>query len=98
MIFLPLTTHLLTTHQVYPKSCCWGLNPGPRPYQGRALPLSYSSLWHASWLSSSCSPGPARRRSGKNLQEKRVMGIEPTRTCLEGRCSAFELHPHTFFL
>src|SRR5262249_39595563 len=25
------------------QSCCWGLNPGPRPYQGRALPLSYSS-------------------------------------------------------
>ena len=25
------------------ESCCWGLNPGPRPYQGRALPLSYSS-------------------------------------------------------
>src|SRR6266567_3993348 len=25
------------------ESCCWGLNPGPRPYQGSALPLSYSS-------------------------------------------------------
>src|SRR5262249_42470485 len=27
-----------------PESCWWGLNPRPRPYQGRALPLSYSSL------------------------------------------------------
>ena len=25
------------------QSCWWDLNPWPRPYQGRALPLSYSS-------------------------------------------------------
>ena len=25
------------------ESCYWGLNPGPLPYQGSALPLSYSS-------------------------------------------------------
>ena len=25
-------------------SCCWDLNPGPLPYQGSALPLSYSSV------------------------------------------------------
>lgn len=34
------------------KWCCWGgLNSRPRPYQGRALPLSYSSL-----TNSVCSP------------------------------------------
>src|SRR5260370_39447577 len=32
------------------QSCCWGLNPGPRPYQGRALPLSYSSTLRESTL------------------------------------------------
>ena len=30
------------------QSCHWGLNPGPLPYQGSALPLSYGSGLHHS--------------------------------------------------
>ncbi len=46
-------------------SCCWDLNPGPRPYQGRALPLSHSSTSCACPMASSGrteQPRRARRR------------------------------------
>src|SRR5262249_28523003 len=62
------------------ESCWWGLNPRPRPYQGRALPLSYSSL--VAW--------PFLRLVGG----ERAMRIELTTSCLEGRCSTVELRPH----
>ena len=53
------------------------MNPGPRPYQGRALPLSYSSALPR--RSTPC------RRAGE--------GNRTLVTCLEGRSSTIELHP-----
>ena len=63
-------------------SCCWGLNPGPLPYQGSALPLSYSSTARDSASESA----PARTRGPSAVVEdvgaarvlERAMGIEPT--------------------
>ena len=72
---------------VDPESCCWDLNPGPLPYQGGALPLSYSSDTRVG--------GPARQSyAGGRCRPERAMGFEPTTSCLEGRSSTVELHPH----
>src|SRR5438270_12643316 len=64
------------------ESCCWDLNPGPRPYQGRALPAELQQR------------GPSSRPA---LLNKHPPGAgEGNRTlvaCLEGRCSTIELHP-----
>ena len=39
-------TSSLPTHSLLLLSSCYGdLNPGPLPYQGSALPLSYNSFW-----------------------------------------------------
>ena len=63
------------------KAAAGDLNPGPRPYQGRALPLSYSSRIRSIGL--------------VPYAMERVKGIEPSSTCLEGRSSTIELHPQS---
>ena len=62
-------------------SCCWDLNPGPPPYQGGALPLSYSS-------------GGDERRA-KQRAPGAGEGNRTLTTSLEGWSSTFELHPQT---
>ena len=59
-------------------SCCWDLNPGPLPYQGSALPLSYSSMLRSS---------PERRshESLGNLIEKNATGFAPSSPRREAR-------------
>ena len=61
-----------------PKSCRWDLNPGPRPYQGRALPTEPRQRNFADASSSRSVVALRRGRLGDAGQE-RVMGIEPTR-------------------
>src|ERR1700730_9606968 len=60
------------------KSCCWDLNPGPRPYQGSALPLSYSS----DLFSPVFSPGhsPPLRKAGEGNRTpvvRSTSGLQP---------------------
>ena len=71
------------------ESCFWGLNPGPRPYQGRALPLSYSSTpfiramrGHPGFVHAARFKVPIAGEGNRTLV-----------TCLEGRSSTIELHP-----
>src|SRR4051794_30098791 len=83
-----------------PKSCRWDLNPGPRPYQGRALPTEPRQ--HCSMnlespsdrpvsLLAAMFPGrpPGIPRSG----EKGGDGNRPHAACLEGGGSPTELPP-----
>jgi hypothetical protein len=71
-----------------PKSCRWDLNPGPRPYQGRALPteprqqrcLSPRGLSPHSLQFSLISAWKRRldHHDRHASSQERVMGIEPT--------------------
>src|SRR5207249_10458671 len=74
------------------KSCCWGLNPGPRPYQGRALPLSYSSLSAQLNRSRRLQPAEVPHPNGCGYQSdtsKRATGLEPATSSLEGWSSTY---------
>ena len=74
------------------ESCRWDLNPGPRPYQGRALPteprqrccVRDSRKPGSSISSRPSSVGPATRAGDGNRTHV---------ACLEGRYSTIELHP-----
>jgi hypothetical protein len=87
-----------------PESCCWGLNPGPRPYQGRALPLSYSSVRSIKPIGNAREDFPLYQLGIPSCVSRKPVGGPDTyckagegnRTlvaCLEGRCSTIELHP-----
>ena len=84
-----------------PKSCRWDLNPGPRPYQGRALPTEpRQQCSNPTRRLGPIPPDPDPRRSP--TRPSRSARPEPragdgNRThvaCLEGRYSTIELHPH----
>ncbi len=77
-----------------PESCRWDLNPGPRPYQGRALPteprqhgsdrMSRLSTRRPTFrLPAASSASPPRAGDGNRTHV----------ACLEGRYSTIELHP-----
>src|ERR1700758_3823336 len=72
-----------------PKSCRWDLNPGPRPYQGRALPTEPRQ--RPRWLSAP-SIGPAAGPPASEAGD----GNRTHVACLEGRYSTTELHPREF--
>lgn len=44
-------------------------NPGPRPYQGRALPLSYGGMFRALWRPS-CGAGAPRAPGGSRTRDR----------------------------
>ena len=70
------------------QSCCWDLNPGPRPYQGRALPAELQQRR----VFVSCSRGAARTRN-VNSSDRAGDGNRTHISCLEGRGFTTKLHP-----
>ena len=82
-----------------PESCRWDLNPGPRPYQGRALPTEPRQ--HVIRVDSGRSlggPDPPRSPPAASSRRppRRPRAGDGNRThvaCLEGRYSTIELHP-----
>jgi hypothetical protein len=100
----PWIQHAPPGHWVSPKSCRWDLNPGPRPYQGRALPTEPRQQP----IRRSFSKVPIRarptlldfaqgsRRGGPDFRPRDPRAGDGNRThvaCLEGRYSTIELHP-----
>ena len=93
----PTTRHRPNVWATRPKSCRWDLNPGPRPYQGRALPTEPRQHCFERL------DDPVGDRSASN-SHAHLSGPRPpspragdgNRThvaCLEGRYSTIELHP-----
>ena len=81
-------------------SCCWGLNPGPLPYQGSALPLSYSSLVRGLFAAVTVAGkgrvgGPIQRFTAGTASTRSGAGDgNRTHVCsLEGCRSTIELRP-----
>lgn len=77
-----------------PKSCRWDLNPGPRPYQGRALPTEPRQRVR-------CQRFPGGRLKEEDQPAARREAGDGNRThtaCLEGRDSTIELHPRCLAL
>jgi hypothetical protein len=85
------------------ESCHWGLNPGPPPYQGGALPLSYGS-GRSSSARQSTPPGKSathkdiargrrKRRRGESICRSATLSILPPayfRRCAGGNRIATE--------
>src|SRR5262249_31778123 len=63
-----------------PESCCWDLNPGPGPYQGRPLPAELQQH-------------DPRRPPPDRGEGERARRFKPPTSCLEGRSSTIELRP-----
>ena len=87
---------------VGPESCRWDLNPGPRPYQGRALPTEprqhvLEDNPRGLVLSSAPAPRVLTRvppRFVRHSASGRAGDGNRTHVvCLEGRYSTIELHP-----
>ena len=84
------------------ESCRWDLNPGPRPYQGRALPTEPRQQGFVSSdvarlgsfrLSDRPSFDVASRSFAARTERRAGDGNRTHVACLEGRYSTIELHP-----
>ena len=80
------------------QSCLWDLNPGPRPYQGRALPTEPRQ--HCPHTTPHYLTRPAASAFAafpiSLFRTPRMKAGDGNRThvaCLEGRYSTIELHP-----
>ncbi len=69
----PLPCHLATSPRIQPWSGRWDLNPRPSPWQGDALPLSYSRILAHYNKGCLCGHLPGRPRREKN--SARVLGF-----------------------